>query len=110
MKIKFTSGAGFAGFDGLERTCVKFHRVRGGVYRCRKFSSRVGKHPKACAPGLVSRSPGLIRVGRGCGGARFKRVSARTVKATLCAQRCAGRRGKTLRKCLRKCSRKKRRR
>ena len=53
----------FAGFDGLERTCVRFKKAKGNVYRCADYApaSKVGKHPKACAPGLVSRSVGLIR-------------------------------------------------
>jgi hypothetical protein len=36
------------------------------VYRCADYKSRgqkgyPGQHPKACGPGLISRSPGLIR-------------------------------------------------
>jgi hypothetical protein len=61
MEIKIS---GFAGFDGLQRTCVRFAKGKGGVYRCADYekASKVGKHPKACSPGLVSRSPGLIRM------------------------------------------------
>lgn len=61
MQIKVQ---GFAGFDGLQRTCVRFKKAKGGVYRCADFqkSSKAGKHPSSCPPGLVSRSPGLIRL------------------------------------------------
>ena len=61
MKIELS---GFAGFDGLQRTCVRFKKAKGGVYRCAKTekASKVGKHPKSCPPGLISRSPGLIHL------------------------------------------------
>lgn len=63
MKIKIS---GFAGFEGLQRTCVRFKKSKGGVYRCADYdkSSKVGKHPSACAPGLISRSNGLLRLKR----------------------------------------------
>jgi hypothetical protein len=64
MEIKIS---GFAGFDGLQRTCVRFKKTKEG-YRCKEYApaSKVGKHPKACSPGLISRSPGLIRTGGPC--------------------------------------------
>lgn len=63
MQIKVS---GFAGFDGLQRTCVRFKKAKGGVYRCADFqkASKAGKHPSSCPPGLTSRSPGLIRLRR----------------------------------------------
>lgn len=49
-------------FDGLKRTCIKFHGVRKGVVRCAKFRKGRGK-PSCAKAGLVDggRSPGLIR-------------------------------------------------
>lgn len=76
MKIKIS---GFAGFDGLQRTCVRFKKGKGGVYRCADYekASKVGKHPSSCPPGLISRSPGLIRM----------RKCSRTAKKTRRARR-----------------------
>lgn len=78
MQIKVQ---GFAGFDGLQRTCVRFKKAKGGVYRCADFqkASKAGKHPSACSPGLVSRSPGLIRM-RKCSRTATKKVAARRRK------------------------------
>lgn len=74
MEIKIS---GFAGFDGLKRTCVRFKKTSEG-YRCAAYkpASSVGKHPSACAPGLISRSPGLIRM-RKCSRAPAKKKHAR---------------------------------
>lgn len=74
MKIKIS---GFAGFSGLQRTCVRFKKTSEG-YRCADYekASKVGKHPTACAPGLKSRSPGLIRL-RKCARKAKKTTKAR---------------------------------
>lgn len=65
----------FADFAGLRRTCVKFGKAKGGVYRCKKFASasKAGKHPKSCPPGLTSRSPGLIRLSKCVAGRKAKK-------------------------------------
>lgn len=76
-KVKFKPGkfsrafvtGGFGGFEGLKRTCVRYHKDRNGNLRCKKFkpARKVGKHPK-CPKGFKlkaadprGKSPGLIR-------------------------------------------------
>jgi hypothetical protein len=63
------TGTGFAGFDGLKRTCVKY-QAAGGKLRCKKF--RKGRGHPVCDKRLTDggRSPGLVRPGR-CRGSTF---------------------------------------
>ena len=67
------------GFSGLRKTCVRFKRAKGGVYRCAEYKKKgqrgwPGAHPKACGPGLISRSPGLIRKRKCSEAPRYRKV------------------------------------
>lgn len=78
MKVKFKPGpkaSGFAGFDGLKRTCVKYsiRSISGkgqanNALRCVKYKKGRGYPPCKAGPrGVDGRSPGLLRKStRGC--------------------------------------------
>lgn len=54
-------------FDGINRSCVKFTKAKGGMLRCAKFQEGL-KHPKCPGSGLKGggRSQNYLRPGKGC--------------------------------------------
>jgi hypothetical protein len=75
--VKTTENTMFS-FDGMKRTCKRFAKAKGGVYRCADFENRKG-HPSHCPAGMVSRSPGLIHLSL-CDKAGARKATSRKTK------------------------------